>query len=225
MARRNPGAATQPNAPIDLTSLLDVIFIFLFVVMISNAQRVQKNEAEAEAEIAAAQARVESLEADNQSLSSSLAEYEALSYDYDHLAEAYDASLTDYAALDAMVRKITIYCTYDERDLMHRTIRVLTPDKAYDPIEVYPENENRCFAELDSILTECAVSADLRPAASGAKGSGTSVSSAQADEGASFLVYMLHMGRIERGDRLRIDEIVERLMGEYEDVYYRKVRE
>ena len=47
MQRKNPGSSSQPNAPIDLTPLLDVIFIFLFVVIIAYAAEAQAVEAEA----------------------------------------------------------------------------------------------------------------------------------------------------------------------------------
>lgn len=62
MQRRNPGQAGLPNAPIDLTSLLDIIFIFFFVVIISNASAVLDAKDKAKKEVNEAAAAVEALE-------------------------------------------------------------------------------------------------------------------------------------------------------------------
>lgn len=61
MQRKNPSQASLPNASIDLTSLLDVIFIFLFVVIISNALATQRARADADQEAL----RAEQYEAEN----------------------------------------------------------------------------------------------------------------------------------------------------------------
>lgn len=57
MQRKNPSFATLPNAPIDLTPLLDIIFIFLFALIISNANDMLDAREEAEEKVRAAKKR------------------------------------------------------------------------------------------------------------------------------------------------------------------------
>ena len=82
MRRKNPGPSSLPNAPIDLTSLLDVIFIFLFVVMIGYALTAQK--AEEAAAVRAETAEAEALEAGKEAAEAA----EALKAAEEELAEA-----------------------------------------------------------------------------------------------------------------------------------------
>ena len=82
MRRKNPGPSSLPNAPIDLTSLLDVIFIFLFVVMIGYALMAQKAEEAAAARVETAEA--EALEAGKEAAEAA----EALKKAEEALAEA-----------------------------------------------------------------------------------------------------------------------------------------
>ena len=59
MKRKN-----RSSAPIELTPLLDVIFIILFIVIISNALNTKKVTAEAESEAAEARREVKLLESE-----------------------------------------------------------------------------------------------------------------------------------------------------------------
>ena len=47
-SRRNPGSSSVPNAPVELTPLLDIIFIFLFIVIIANVRLAGKVREEAD---------------------------------------------------------------------------------------------------------------------------------------------------------------------------------
>ena len=104
MQRKNPGSSSQPNAPIDLTPLLDVIFIFLFVVIIAYAAKAQAVEAEAVS-------RTEELEKQVEELNARLTEEESL-------REMYEKRLSDYESdvIGGRVKIVTIYCTWDEEN-------------------------------------------------------------------------------------------------------------
>lgn len=140
--RRNPGSSSLPNAPIDLTPLLDVIFIFLFVVIIGYAAKAQAVEAEA-------QSRNEQLTEEVEELKAQLAEQEAL-------RESYEERLADYEndVIGGRVKIVTIYCTWDEEDSTKRKIRVLTSDKNYDPVNLTAENQENGYARLNQLLVD-----------------------------------------------------------------------
>ena len=83
--------ARRRNIVIDLTSLLDIILILLFLVLMSASQSVETVKAEAEAE----QAQIERLTADN----------ERLTADKDKLQR----DLEGYVYLDAHARLINVF--------------------------------------------------------------------------------------------------------------------
>ena len=62
----------------DLTPLLDVIFILLFLILIRNAEAVDAKAAEAEEKIAEAQAQIAEAEALQENVQERLTEYESL---------------------------------------------------------------------------------------------------------------------------------------------------
>lgn len=142
MMRKNPGSSSQPNAPIDLTPLLDVIFIFLFVVIIAYAAKAQAVEAEAVS-------RTEELEKQVEELSGRLTEEESL-------REMYEERLSDYESdvLGSRVKIVTIYCTWDEEDSTKRQIRVMAPDKDFTPISLTADNQENGYARLSQMLTD-----------------------------------------------------------------------
>ena len=142
MQRKNPGSSSQPNAPIDLTPLLDVIFIFLFVVIIAYAAKAQAVEAEAVS-------KTEELEKQVEELNARLTEEESL-------REMYEKRLSDYESdvIGGRVKIVTIYCTWDEEDSTKRQIRVLTSDKEFSPVNLTAENQENGYARLNQMLVD-----------------------------------------------------------------------
>lgn len=131
MKRRNPAAASSPNPQFELTSFMDVIFIFLFVVMIgyalkSAAERDNAKSKTAEAEEKLAEADRILAEAD-----------ERVAEANEKLADiaVYEQQLKDLqgAVVGSRVQIVTITCTYDAGDAENREewprhLRVLGSD-------------------------------------------------------------------------------------------------
>ena len=63
MKRRNPAAASSPNPQFEMTSFMDIIFIFLFVVMVGYALKCANEREAAEDKMAEADARFAEAEA------------------------------------------------------------------------------------------------------------------------------------------------------------------
>lgn len=132
MKRRNPATASSPNPQFELTSFMDVIFIFLFVVMIGYAFKCaeEKDNAnnkmtEAEEMLAEAEKKVEEAER-------MLAEADEK---YADIA-VYEQQLQDLqgAVVGSRVQIVTIICTYEagdpeDREEWARHLRVLGSDQ------------------------------------------------------------------------------------------------
>ena len=206
MRKRNASLSTMPDAPIDLTSLLDIIFIFLFIVVIGYAQRV--NQAET-----SAREKAEALQMETEQLQAKLLEYQTRDYDAEVLKKSYEESLRQYEELDRLVHKITIYCTYRPDDFSQRTIRVIAPNREYEPIEVNVGNENLRFAQLKQLLTDHIESVQ-----------GDFSNEDETTERQSFVIMSLSMEQIQRRDREQIDQIAAELTEQYGDVFYRKFK-
>ncbi len=188
MPRRRLDGATNPNSAIDLTPLLDIVFIVLFIVIIAYTNLAVKNESP-----------------------------ETVPAKPDSDLVPSDVVDKQNQELDKIVKRITITCWYDDSIPGKRTIRVITPDKEYDPIEMNEENTDP-YLQLEKILRESIE----KYRAEGQKGNG------QEDDitkGSSFVVLILDIDKILRRDKIAIDELAEELMGDYDGyVFYRTSR-
>lgn len=160
MKRKNPGSSSMPNASFDLTPLLDVIFICLFIVIIGYT----KVSAMAKQEAGEAAAANKELQAENDRLSRSNEELTERTADLEEQVAAlqeqnFDAAAREQAYKEAAedlqrdvigtkVMVMTISCTYNPADSERRKITIITPDRKYDPIEVRKENEASAFKQL-----------------------------------------------------------------------------
>ena len=144
MQRKNPGLSSLPNAPIDLTPLLDVIFIFLFVVIIGYSAKAQEAQAEAARKNELLSEEVENLKADLENETA--------------LREMYEERLSEYEndIIGGRVKIVTISCNWNETDSRKRQIRVVTSDGGYDPISITADNQENGYARLGQILEEYA---------------------------------------------------------------------
>lgn len=139
MKRRNPATASSPSPQFELTSFMDVIFIFLFVVMIgyalksaAEADNAKNKMSEAEERIAEADRKLEEAEEKVAEADEKLADI-----------EVYKQQLRDLKneVVGSRVQIVTITCTYDvgeveERANLYRHLRVL-------------DNEQKMLAERD----------------------------------------------------------------------------
>ena len=207
--KRNPAPASAPNAAVDLTPLLDVIFILLFVVLLSLVQLSEREDASRSQQVAELQTELDELNAE-------LAEYRNRDYDYETVAQSYQASIQQYEELDKAVIKITVFCNYDPDDYSRRTIRILVPGREDETIELSSNHSETGFARLEALLEECIVDAHIQQ-----QGAEDEIAET---ETASFVVICLSLDQIQYRDRGRIDEIAAMLTEKYENVYYRKFR-
>ena len=105
MRKRNPSQASLPNAPIELTPLLDVIFIFLFIVLVATAI-IGKDVEEKADEV--------------QKLIDTQNEEEARGYALEERLKYYEKGV-----LGTNTRIITVYCKYSDVDIERRVLEVL----------------------------------------------------------------------------------------------------
>ncbi len=205
MARKNPGPSSQPNAAIDLTPLLDVIFIFLFVVIIGYAMAAQTAEAQAEEAEAKAKTAVTEKEAETAALSEEVASLQAeiddlhnKLFDQSAMQAAYEGRLEDYDGeiIGEKVKIVTISCTYSATDSTNRQIRVITPEEAWEPILLSPANQDTSYSRLERLLK-----------------------SYIDDHGDAVIVLSASSESVQRRDKLAIDRIVNGLVTAYDYVY------
>jgi len=151
------------NTAIELTSLLDVIFIVLMIVVcnqqINTKNQIQEaQEAMVEAEVlsADAEAREAVLEAREENLAKREAEAEAMvAAEADVLAERdfYKEQLDTYENMADQILAVTVFVDYDPADIKNREIRYLYGTKE-ESIKVNPENMNDAYTELERKLGE-----------------------------------------------------------------------
>lgn len=205
MARKNPGPSSQPNAAIDLTPLLDVIFIFLFVVIIGYAMAAQAAETQAREAEAKAAAKVTEKEAEVAALSQEVdalrAQVDALNdklFDQTAMQEAYEGRLEDYdgEVIGTRVKIVTVSCTYSAVDSTSRQIRVITPEEVWEAIHLTPMNQDTGYERLERLLE-------------------TYIE----DHGDAVIVLSSSSDNIQRRDKLAIDRILDGLIRAYDYVY------
>ena len=210
MMRKNPNSSSSPNAPVDLTSLLDVIFILLFFVIIGYA--VIKGKANQKIDdYDDLQNKYAATSGENEDLKKKLGEKEAeneeLSNENKHLKEV-DAALNG-EVVGNRVKIITISCFYDE--LNKSKIMINTPDEEFYNIRFECDNSedsvNTAFNLLKSELSSY-------------------INSIKKDEGSEKkdkTIIILHF-KSDSGDFLRRDydsimSIFRELEEKYDEVY------
>ncbi len=142
MNRKNPGASSTPNAPFDLTPLLDLIFLVLFIVIMGFARITDRNSEELEqtqAELAAAkQVQLENVTE----------------------SEAYQYVMNEYASSEFgnKLKVVTIYCTYAEAVINPvRSMKITAPDmeETYTFDDTTDDNAmNRLQGKLTTYINE-----------------------------------------------------------------------
>ena len=151
MNRRNPAAASSPNPQFEMTSFMDIIFIFLFVVMIGSALKsagvsAAANEKMAEADAKLAEADKKLQEADNKL--ADIAPYEQLIEDLQG------------AVVGSRVQIVTLTCTYEADSTKRpqewmRHLRVLGSDGKMLIERDFAENASQpTFEKLAEVLKE-----------------------------------------------------------------------
>lgn len=208
MRRKNPGPSSLPNAPIDLTSLLDVIFIFLFVVMIGYALTAQKAEEAAAARVKTAEA--EALEAGKEAAEAAealKAAEEALAEagqdlkEQRALAAAYEDRVRDYEGqvIGERVKIVTISGSYDGDDSKIREMLVMLNGESPVSFPVTPDTQDRAFERIRRMVREYIEMFD--------------------ESDRTVVVISVNSTGIQRRDRQRLDVMIDEFTTEYSFVY------
>lgn len=131
----------KSDLPIDLTSLLDIIFIILLVVICNQKFNMIDSKTEADAITAQAEAiQQEAVEAVKEA-------HEIISE-----ADAYREQLENYAGLNDYLAMVTVYVDYTPRDIKNRTIRIIVNDGEMSRIELNSENKNDALKQMKNDL-------------------------------------------------------------------------
>ena len=207
MRRKNPGPSSLPNAPIDLTSLLDVIFIFLFVVMIGYALTAQK--AEEAAAVRAETAEAEALEAGKEAAEAA----EALKAAEEELAEAgqelreqrglvtaYENVVRDYESqvIGKRVKIVTISGSYDSEDSKNRLISIRLNESTIQ-VSITPDTMDSGYRRIRQMIKDYIDLFD--------------------DSKQTVVVFSVNSVGIQHRDRLKLDAMIDEVTTEYSFVY------
>lgn len=200
MQRKNPSFATLPNAPIDLTPLLDIIFIFLFALIISNANDMLDAREEAEEKVRAAKKEVELLQGEVEELNLQVFDLTARQEEAAEIRAAYEGEV-----IGKRVKIVNIYCTYDMQDSSKRKLFVEADGLSFEPVDFNSDNSESAFRRLSVVLEDYV----------------KSVRSSEEAQKSERAVVMLAINKdlIQRRDKERIDLIIEELEQNYSDVY------
>jgi len=125
MRRRNPATASSPNPQFEMTSFMDIIFIFLFVVMVGYAMKCGEEKDRANDKMSEAERMLAEAEDKAAQAQESLADL-----------AVYKQQLQDLSGsvIGSRVQIVTITCTYDagdakDREEWERHLRVLSPEQ------------------------------------------------------------------------------------------------
>ena len=204
MNRRNPATASSPNPQFEMTSFMDIIFIFLFVVMIGYALKSAQESDAAKNEMKEADKKLEEA---NQKL----AEAQDVRADiqiYEQQIEALKGSVVGRRVLI-----VTISCRYEADDPDHpeewqRHLRVLGTDRQMMLERDFKDGAMKStYSKLREILT--AYIEDVKKA------------DALEKQGRTVIIFSIDReeGGILTGDYEAIMRIVEELESAYDDVY------
>lgn len=161
---RGKGVLDRASLPVELTSLLDVIFLILFVVMQSKQLTVidlqNKSEAQAaamEAELAQTRQELEETKAELERVSAELEETKRLlntaQTDLTVMERSYEQRIDAYEHFDMYAAIVTVYISSDADDVRKRVIRIAGPNLEPDPIHFDTTNETASWNRMKKYLT------------------------------------------------------------------------
>ena len=206
MKRRNSSSAGRRNVPIELTPLLDVIFIILFIVIISNALNTKKVTAEAESEAREARREVKLLESEAAARDEEIESLAAPIFDQEAMAAQYEQRIDELegSVIGRRVKIVSISCIYDEADTTRRRLAAAAPDAEAFTVDFTSDTAEMSFARLNNWLEQY-IENNTR---------------AGADK-AERVIIVLSVGseRILKRDREALDRIIAGLEAKYDDVY------
>ncbi len=184
---------TKASTLIDLTPLLDVIFLLLFVVILYIADINETEKVTTGTRIAELESSIQELEATNEILDYQLLDQYALQGLYDEIQETYNS---EDGVVAGKVRPIIIYCTYGNVDYTKRIIKVSFPSEKIETYEITDQNAAEGFERLKGLLFNYIQKYND-----------------------SVIVFKLDRSRLLDMDENRISKIIAELVDQYEYVY------
>lgn len=199
MVKRNPGPSTRPNAPIDLTSLMDVVFIFLFIVILAYANLQATKDEKSKQEL--------------DEIRQELKRYQNEAFDYESIKDAYNESLAEYEDFTDCVSKVSLSCPYDDNNKPHRKVTIsFDPEHSQKVFDLTNDNSSEVFEQLKRELEEYIT---MRQ---------ESTFNSEKSEGEGLVFIYLSMKQILWTDTNKIKGIINEIMEQYDNVYFREYR-
>lgn len=154
MKRHNKSQASMPNPQIDLTSLLDVIFIFLFVVMIYAVQLTDKIQTEAVSANGEYQKKISNLNNTVSGLSKQITDLEDENGKLLYVISANNGYSETLKDVNERVSVVYIHCQARAGTNGVRDLTIETTEGELLTFEFNKDNENTAYGRIERSLEE-----------------------------------------------------------------------
>ena len=208
MKRHNQSPASMPNAPMDLTPLLDVIFIFLFVMIIYSAQRVEAATQEAKDTISGNEGKISLLKDENVKLHDENTKLKSEGKAWAELNE-------EYKSISENVLIVQIHCEAKPGTSGERTLFVESPSGELLQTDFNDNNTETTYERLGKKLRDYIAENSLDDSDIDSDRGNNKDS----DEKEMVIVLSVNTKDILRTDKNRISSIIKDLKEEYKNVY------
>ena len=185
------------NTVVELTSLLDVIFIVLMIVICN--QQINLEEKGRDVEAAYEEAAEVKAEAE-----AALSEAEDLRAEAEAEKALFEEHLEKFEDVSSQMTTVTVIIDYQPSNLRTRTIRLMADADTPETITITPETENDAYTKFEEKLEDLV---------------------AQAEASDKPVVISIDMTRILYRDELRAEEVLSAVYGRHGNLFYRKSAE
>lgn len=185
------------NTVVELTSLLDVIFIVLMIVICN--QQINLEEKGRDVETAYEEAAEVKAEAE-----AALSEAEDLRAEAEAEKALFEEHLEKFEDVSSQMTTVTVIIDYQPSNLRTRTIRLMADADTPETITITPETENDAYTKFEEKLEDLVT---------------------QAEASDKPVVISIDMTRILYRDELRAEEVLSAVYGRHGNLFYRKSAE
>ena len=185
------------NTVVELTSLLDVIFIILMIVICN--QQINLEEKGHDVEAAYEEAALLTAEAE-----AALSEAEDLQAEAEAEKALFEEHREKFEDVSSQMTTVTVIIDYQPSNLRTRTIRLMADADAPETITITPETENDAYTKFEEKLEDLVT---------------------QAEASDKPVVISIDMTRILYRDELRAEEVLSAVYGRHGNLFYRKSAE
>lgn len=182
------------NTVVELTSLLDVIFIVLMIVICN--QQINLEEKGHDVEAAYEEAALLTAEAE-----AALSEAEDLRAEAEAEKALFEEHREKFEDVSSQMTTVTVIIDYQPSNLRTRTIRLMADADAPETITITPETENDAYTKFEEKLEDLVT---------------------QAEASDKPVVISIDMTRILYRDELRAEEVLSAVYGRHGNLFYRK---